>query len=443
LLLLAAALLLVGGLVAQASGVGGFLGHFLPSPAASRSAIDVGPTNPPSESPIPSVTPSASATPRPGSANLPTPTPVGTPSIQPTTFPSITPSTTATPRPTSAGPPEPSGLFGMNLPWQVPAADLPGATGVEINDVEAVPTGFVAVGTGSGRGAVWTSPDGLSWTGMLLPDAPALVRVVAGPSGLVAIGDDEIWVSQDGSTWSKAPHPPATGAVLVDIGYGPDGYAAVGRSGLNSTTAAVWTSSDGLTWTRVRAQGAFAQFCPLGIAVGTEGLVAVGNDCAADGHAVAVSTPDSVQWSRQTDGAPFEGPLAAITASDRRFIATGSDATGRGQVVYLSDDGRTWVKRIVFTSPSFDESMAAITRFGSGYIAVGMRDPATNKVPVTWVSRDGLSWSRGDLLPTDNAASVSRTVSGVAAGPDRIVIVGSTGDPGYSVATIWTAVAGS
>jgi hypothetical protein len=58
----------------------------------------------------------------------------------------------------------------------------------------------------------------------------------------------------------------------------------------------------------------------------------------------------------------------------------------------------------------------------------------------TYVSRDGLSWGRGDLLPKPDTATLDRAiVTGMAAGPDRVVVVGALESDAGNSAISWSA----
>jgi hypothetical protein len=192
---------------------------------------------------------------------------------------------------------------------------------------------------------VWTSVDGFTWT--RVPDdeevfggrgEQQMVSVTAGGPGLVAVGNDgaagneqanaAVWTSVDGLTWSRVPHEEAVfggpgeqqmnsvtvgGPGLVAVGsseeeeVGPDD--AAGEPADVNHDAAVWTSPDGLTWSRVpHDEAVFA--VSIGSADMTEimlsvtaagpGLVAVGFDshdqCGWD--AAAWTSPDGLTWSQ-------------------------------------------------------------------------------------------------------------------------------------------------
>ena len=145
------------------------------------------------------------------------------------------------------------------------------AAGQRMTSVTAVGPGLVAVGVvGNGGGAhaaVWTSPDGVSWSRVPHDEAAFggvddkwMESVTAGGPGLVAVGvvgggegegDAAVWTSVDGVAWSRVPHDEAVfgGAAMSDVIAGGPGLVAVGGSA--ESDAVVWTSVDGFTWSRV------------------------------------------------------------------------------------------------------------------------------------------------------------------------------------------------
>jgi hypothetical protein len=128
--------------------------------------------------------------------------------------------------------------------------------------------GLVAVGLDSSAGheepAIWTSADGIDWS--RVPDVEAFLggpgnqgmsSVTAGGPGLVAVGQDgrdddfdaAVWTSPDGIIWSRFPHDEATfggegDQVMMSVTAAGPGLVAVGRdvSGGDSD-AAVWVAT--------------------------------------------------------------------------------------------------------------------------------------------------------------------------------------------------------
>jgi len=257
----------------------------------------------------------------------------------------------------------------------------PGLVAVGVDDSEPHdPSGAVA----------WTSIDGITWSrvpkeGAIFGGVP--VDVIAWGPGLVAVGrvdsgDDEdaaVWTSVDGITWSRVPHDEAVfggehdqairsvtvgGPGLVAVGS--ESFLAVDRGQLGNYdditgVAVVWTSVDGLTWSRVPAdEGVFGgegnQWVNAVTTAGS-GLVAVGGDWSSESHAAAVWTSvDGISWSRvPADEAIFGGeqlmldvtPTAAgIVAVGRAWAQSGgnhSDGSDDSAAsVWSSVDGITW-----------------------------------------------------------------------------------------------------
>jgi hypothetical protein len=147
----------------------------------------------------------------------------------------------------------------------------------------------------------WTSPDGQRWTRIDAPDLRSgrAVAIVAGPDGgLVAVGEDleqraaMAWTSPDGRTWTQAPDEPSRrhpgGYIrMTDVTLAGGTFVAIGDyAGLQRPTMVVWSSSDGVHWSRAREVPVFEQCEPYGVAAGpvpapdgatVDGLVAVGS----------------------------------------------------------------------------------------------------------------------------------------------------------------------
>ena len=149
--------------------------------------------------------------------------------------------------------------------------------------------------------------------------------VTAGGPGLVAVGWDGVgdfssvlrdpnsavvWTSVDGITWSRVPHDEAVfgtadkGQNMTSVTVGGPGLVAVGTERIGPDEAvgmvaedhipdrfraAVWTSVDGITWSRVPHDeavfGAETGQWMWGVTAGGPGLVAIGNVFQGDAAA--------------------------------------------------------------------------------------------------------------------------------------------------------------
>ena len=282
------------------------------------------------------------------------------------------------------------------ITWERVAHDeavFGGARKQVMNSVTVGGPGLVAVGSeasigadGDGDAAVWTSPDGITWD--RVPDGEAvfsgdgyqtMFSVTAAGPGLVAVGVDArvgdrntaVWTSVDGITWSRVPHGEADfGVVIVDgetvvgetnVTVGGPGLVAVGSAGTleerdpqgNQTAtfsgvAAVWTSVDGITWSRVPHEG---------------GIV------SPDGQSLGVSRSDF------DFGIPFQA-MKGVTVAGVELIAVGlaGSSSGWDAAVWTSPDGITW-SRIPHDESVFGGAdsprMSSVIVGGPGLVAVG------------------------------------------------------------------------
>jgi hypothetical protein len=263
---------------------------------------------------------------------------------------------------------------------------------------------FDEPGRPGGYPGVWSSPDGITWSAVSLEQEAfgdgkaAMTSVTAGGPGLVAVGQDgwsaAVWTSPDGITWTRIPHDPAvfgTGLVgddlwapqtaMRDVIVGGPGLIAVGEEGVwggskNGTTgiAVVWTSPDGITWTRVphdeEVFGGEGFPKISSVTVGGPGLVAVGEyELDNTGRALVWNSPDGRNWTRVPYDEAIFGPDPALDA-DRPMtnVATlefGLVAVGTG--TWTSPDGYTWTRIADHLLDGFSDIIVG----GPGLIAVG------------------------------------------------------------------------
>ncbi len=190
--------------------------------------------------------------------------------------------------------------------WQ-PISDGPPLADGRVGAVAQARTGLVAVGTtgdtSAGRAAAWVSRDGLQWT--RAPAQPsledgAMLSVTATAGGLAAVGRiasgdrAAAWTSTDGLAWTRAPDAAsfassstyAPHAEMSDVLATDDSLVAVGwNSSASNGSAVVWTSTDGLAWTRATAESGFSGGGMNGVALGRRVIVAVGSTGWPDTHA--------------------------------------------------------------------------------------------------------------------------------------------------------------
>jgi hypothetical protein len=120
-----------------------------------------------------------------------------------------------------------------------------------------------------------------------------MVDVAAGDFGLVAVGFEAtdkgifaaVWTSPDGFFWTRIPHDQATfggsrnwWGGLTSVAAIGDGIVTVGIDG-DDGIVGVWTSHDGITWTRLSAADAV-----LGVHTGLRKVIAGGPGIVMLGH---------------------------------------------------------------------------------------------------------------------------------------------------------------
>jgi hypothetical protein len=301
-----------------------------PSPATATASDSAGPTAVATDTAVPTDT----------QTDVPTDVPVETDSPEPS----------ASPMPTVAG---------KVLAWvavQLPDALVAGSDSTFQNALFDWSRGYLAFHEdGVGRSVVpWTSADGRAWNQGQAFDMAGLDRgawvgpVVEGPAGLIAVGRFP-GCADDGSGCQPQP------------------------------ATALWSSSDGLAWSRVDLQKAFGEADVEDVSGGPKGYMAVG------------TTSDS--------GSPVPA-------------------------VWLSADGRTWHPVSLSADTFKDAYLARATVLGGGFLAAGRIGSLTgwgsgffpSTTPAVWWSADGTSWSRVTLTEVDAAPQAEAAVTKIATG---------------------------
>ena len=250
-----------------------------------------------------------------------------------------------------------------------------GAGNQVMASVAAGGPGLVAVGFGESRGnegaMVWTSPDGVTWSRVVHNEvvfggsgSQGMRSVATGVAGLVAAGydvsggdaDAAVSSSPDGITWSRVPHDEVVfgGTLNQDMYSVATGVAGLVAAGFDQSggdqDAAVWTSPDGITWSRVPhdevALGGAGNELMYNVTAGGPGLVAVGWVESGDQDAAVWTSPDGITWSRVPhDEVAFGGGrnqrMTSMTIEGASLVITGYDSSGGDQdaAVWIFPDG--------------------------------------------------------------------------------------------------------
>lgn len=208
--------------------------------------------------------------------------------------------------------------------------------------IERTPVGLVAAGAdAAGAATIWTSPDGVAWTGAALPGASYVIHVAVTDDGtIVALGNagdpsvgsltPTTWRSTDGLTWTPTALPVDPGGWSVpDLEHTPLGLLATVAQGRDG--GLVFLSQDGVTWTQALEVPGVAT---AGTA-GTEALVF--------GPDRWWHSADGVAWSEVAAKA-FDGYRIETSAirPDGAVVAAGYVFSGYG-AMQPTDSVRTWV----------------------------------------------------------------------------------------------------
>jgi len=287
-----------------------------------------------------------------------------------------------------------------------------------------------------------------------------MVSVTVGGPGLVAVGSDKldaaVWTSVDGITWTRVPHDDAVfgGATMGSVTVGGPGLVAVGPGQVESGgDAAVWTSVDGFTWTRVPHDDAvFGEARMNSVTAGGPGLVAVGTGNGEEA-AVWVSV-DGLAWARVPhDETVFGGAttMVSVTVGGPGLVAVGWDSLDyhldliqAGAAVWTSVDGITWA-RVPHDEAVFGGgvdpvlSLTMVSVTSGGPGLVAVGSELFGRRGAVWTSVDGITWTR-----VADGATFSGPMMSVTSRGSGLVAVGSDAEVWTSPDGItWTHVAGT
>jgi hypothetical protein len=167
--------------------------------------------------------------------------------------------------------------------WAAPTTLQTGFKGMfQIRDIVEGPNGLLALAYPYGDTcggpesvyAMWSSPDGQSWTRIAMPktfSANHVETISGGAAGYIAFGGKGdtttpmIWTSPDGTAWTVRPLPTVSSGTLVidQVASFGTGFIVLGGvlgeggcGGGAHIKPAVWFSTTGASWTRASLPGA-------------------------------------------------------------------------------------------------------------------------------------------------------------------------------------------
>ncbi|MCW2946172.1 MAG: hypothetical protein JWR24_2889 [Actinoallomurus sp.] len=313
----------------------------------------------------------------------------------------------------------------------------------------------VAVGSTNGHAALWTSPNGSSWTRAKLP-APdgsgpqRLVDAVHGGQGWLAVGGSGsralAFMSGDGNGWQPVSGGKVFGGPgnLAPAAAAANGavYVVAGRQ--DGATAAAWYSTDlrNWAWSGNAGKGDLVgtKDAPKWISdvvAGPAGFVAVGGQTRNKTPQPALWTsPDGRKWA--LSAAPPALPQGTTTGSLTTVVARGgvlvaSGAAGEYAFATVSaDGGRTW-QPAALPGAVKGAVLTAATATPHGFVLAGTSGSDVS----LWTSPDGRAWhvSHPHGLGLDGPG-VQR-LDGMTVVGRNLLAVGFTGDYRRDGPTLW------
>jgi N-acetylneuraminic acid mutarotase len=212
---------------------------------------------------------------------------------------------------------------------------------------------------GSLRNDVWSSPDGETWT-QVIAAAPWTAR--SGHTSVVF--DNQMWVIGG-----------------FDSGYRDD----------------VWSSIDGETWTQVTAAAPWsARYGHTSVVFNNRLWVIGGSYRGGPRGGVAYlndvwSSPDGVSWTRATDAAPWEARTDhSSVAFDNRLWVIGSP----GNDVWSSADGVNWTQATAAAPWSRRLNHTTVVFNNQIWVIGGFRYWSPPGLSDVWSSPDGVNWTQ-------------------------------------------------
>jgi len=293
------------------------------------------------------------------------------PSRSPGAVAAATPTTTLGPSAAPRPSPAPTSAAPVKLRWHYSQITA------DMADLAMTPQGLVAIGTQPRGGFVWTSTDGADW--VVADDS-----VVFDGGRLLALA-------------SNAARTVAIGCQLVRIGCGR-----------------------AITWTRDATAAGWSRYVVKGMAPGLQAHDIVATSSAflaqavdGEGRPKLFLSADGRTWAPAGIQAPDE-QVARIVATDRQFIALGTDSATNSAIIWQSEDGATWKSTVL----GLGEALGA-AQIGDDLVVVGdLRDTG----PQMWISTSGGPWAN---VPVRIPNSCGGGFDGIVPGGDGTLVLGA------------------
>ena len=213
-----------------------------------------------------------------------------------------------------------------------------------------------------GQKRSWTSEDGIKWEafdkhdwGERISMAPVTFKETIWVSGGMEYATNkflnEIWMSRDGKEWERivehAEWSPRKGHSVVE--YKNQLWLFGGEIRVDQFRAPdkfindIWTSSDGIRWTKVMDNAPWEVRGNPQIIVFREKLWLIGGQ----GHSDVWNSEDGRVWTKITDESPWKDryDYGLMALDDLLWVYGGREENPRNAYndVWLSPDGKNWI----------------------------------------------------------------------------------------------------
>jgi hypothetical protein len=360
------------------------------------------------------------------------------PAVAPSLRDSASPAMVVVPPAGSAVPLAPVAASWTSITWtRVSAKPFAVSKGTMVTDAVAVGDGFVAVGyspdTKPVVGHIWTSSDGHSWT---RTDGDWLVGLI--PDHVLKVGDQlallarrdgpgdldptELWISEDGASWTQGPSPSGGSGYSRGVAGGSDGIRATfgDRTFTIGVDLRSWTVTTD-SWPSDVAIGHPADGDGFWIQPGAPGM----GEAGSVRKGAIWTSSDGVTWSPASLADPG-GAVNSIYRIDGGWVAVGSASTfgcrscfgpiDLTRITWFSTDGRTWI-RVPRAGSAASNRWFGASFSGDGHRLIAIR-PAVVQViggtaPPTVEMRetiDGTTWTPLDTRPATGVPDLSSSV---------------------------------
>jgi hypothetical protein len=275
------------------------------------------------------------------------------------------------------------------------------------------------------------------------------------------------WVSDDGVDW-RASFPEADTAEFVaawPVAGGGWDAAASEWYGVCLGGQELWHSDDGLAWAQQKVSPpapweGYDPAVPLGVASDSGHSLLAASERGSSFETTLAARADGGPW-RVVNGFPGGNSLViagtAPAGKQARWVLGGltydesgcnpeedGDLCGvQTPTVWSSSDGTDWTTSVLAVGSGVPSSepgdpetrvtqVTSLVRTGRGYVAVGAVSRHDGARHETWVSGDGIAWTR---LPQPDRPTFDLGPGLVAAGPMGVIGISATREGGE--ASIW------